>query len=112
MHLAHAFDPQHAVSVSQVDPPPPGQDDHAGLLIGEPVQWGAMHQMLMLCPKARTYKWRREMWDGFRERFTMLTGDVIAGAFGQNAWTEQRGVVASVDLTVQDHILPGLQWAT
>lgn len=136
-HLAHAFDPQFAVSVSQVDPlphqldavykhllplprvrflladdPGAGKTIMAGLLMRELMQRGDVRRVLVLCPKALTDQWRREMWDRFRERFTLLSGDVIAGAFGQNAWAEYDRVVASVDLAVQDHILPGLEQAS
>lgn len=136
-HLAHAFDPQFAVSVSQVDPlphqldavykhllplptirflladdPGAGKTIMAGLLMRELIQRSEVRRVLVLCPKALTDQWRREMWDRFRERCTLLTGDVIAGAFGQNAWIEHDRVVASVDLAIQEHILPGLEQAT
>ena len=133
-HLAHTFDPEFAVSVSQVDPlphqldavyrhllplprirflladdPGAGKTIMAGLLMRELMQRQAVRRVLVLCPKALTDQWRREMWERFRERFTLLTGDVISGAFGQNAWIENNLVIASVDLAVQDHILPGLE---
>jgi len=66
----------------------------------------------VLCPKALTDQWRREMWERFRERFTLLTGESISGAYGVNAWLENDRVVASLDLALQDHILPGLEQAT
>ena len=136
-HLAHAFDPQFAVSVSQVDPlphqldavykhmlplsrirflladdPGAGKTIMAGLLMRELMQRQEVRRVLVLCPKALTDQWRREMWERFRERFVLLTGDLIAGAFGQNAWIENDLVVASVDLAIQEHILPGLEQAT
>lgn len=43
-----------------------------------------------------------------RENFTLLTGDIISNAFGQNAWAENNLAEASIDLTIQDHIKPGL----
>lgn len=132
--LAHAFDPQFAVSVSQVDPlphqldavykhilplpqirflladdPGAGKTIMAGLLMRELMQRQDVQRVLVLCPKALTDQWRREMWERFRERFTLLTGDLIASAFGQNAWLEHDCVVASLDLATQDHILPGLE---
>lgn len=133
-HLAHTFDPEFAVSVSQVDPlphqldavyrhllplprirflladdPGAGKTIMAGLLMRELMQRQGIRRVLVLCPKALTDQWRREMWERFRQRFTLLTGDQIAGAFGQNAWIEHDLVVASVDLAVQDHIIPGLE---
>jgi superfamily II DNA or RNA helicase len=136
-HLAHAFDPQFAVSVSQVDPlphqidavykhmlsqprlrflladdPGAGKTIMAGLLMRELMQRGEVHRVLVLCPKALTDQWRREMWERFRQRFVLVTGDVVAGAFGQNAWTENDCVVASVDLATREHILPGLEQST
>ena len=136
-HLAHTFDPEFAVSVSQVDPlphqldavykhllplprirflladdPGAGKTIMAGLLMRELMQRQDVERVLVLCPKALTDQWRREMWERFRERFTLLTGDVISGAFGQNAWIENNLVVASVDLAVQNHILPGLEQST
>jgi superfamily II DNA or RNA helicase len=133
-HLAHAFDPQFAVSVSQVDPlphqidavykhmlsqprlrflladdPGAGKTIMAGLLMRELMQRGEVRRVLVLCPKALTDQWRREMWERFRQRFVLVTGEVVAGAFGQNAWTENNFVVASIDLVTREHILPGLE---
>ena len=135
--LAHSFDPQFAVSVSQVDPlphqldavykhilplprirflladdPGAGKTIMAGLLMRELMQRQEIGRVLVLCPKALTDQWRREMWERFRERFVLLTGEVIASAFGQNPWLENHLVVASLDLAIQDHILPGLEHAT
>ena len=134
IHLAGTFDPEFAVSASQVDPlphqldavykhmlplprirflladdPGAGKTIMAGLLMRELMQRGEVRRVLVLCPKALTDQWRREMWERFRERFTLLTGEAIAGAFGRNAWLENDRVVASVDLAVQDHILPGIE---
>jgi len=136
IHLAHSFDPQFAVSVSQVDPlphqldavyrhmlplprirflladdPGAGKTIMAGLLMRELMQRQQVRRVLVLCPKALTDQWRREMWERFRQRFALLSGDSIAGAFGQNAWLENDCVVASIDLALQEHILPGLEQA-
>ena len=133
-HMAHVFDPQFAVSVSQVDPlphqldavykhilpmprirflladdPGAGKTIMAGLLMRELMQRGEVSRVLVLCPKALTDQWRREMWERFREPFVLVTGELISGSFGQNAWVENDLVVASVDLAVQDHILPGVE---
>jgi superfamily II DNA or RNA helicase len=134
--LAHSFDPQFAVSVSQVDPlphqldavykhmlrlprirflladdPGAGKTIMAGLLMRELMQRQDVRRVLVLCPKALTDQWRREMWERFRERFTLLTGDAISGAYGQNAWLDNECIVASVDLAIQEHVLPGLEQA-
>ena len=137
-HLAHTFDPQYAVSVSQVDPlphqfdavyrrmlplprirflladdPGAGKTIMAGLLMRELMRRGDVTRVLVLCPKALTDQWRREMWERFREPFVLVTGELIASRFGQNAWVENDRVVASVDLAIQEHILPGIdqsQW--
>ena len=133
-HLAHAFDPQFAVSVSQVDPlphqldavyrhilplprirflladdPGAGKTIMAGLLMRELMQRGDVQRVLVLCPKALTDQWRREMWERFRQRFVLLTGAEIANAFGQNAWIENDHVIASIDLATQEHVLPGIE---
>ena len=133
-HLAHAFDPQFAVSVSQVDPllhqldavyrrilplprirflladdPGAGKTIMAGLLMRELMQRGEVSRILVLCPKALTDQWRREMWERFREPFTLVTGESISGSFGQNVWVENDRVVASIDLAVQEHVLPGIK---
>ncbi|MCY3957105.1 MAG: helicase-related protein [Chloroflexi bacterium] len=132
-HLAHTFDPQYAVSVSQVDPlphqldavyrhilplprirflladdPGAGKTIMAGLLMRELMRRGDVRRVLVLCPKALTDQWRREMWERFRELFVLVTGDLISSRFGQNVWVENDHVVASVDLAIQDHILPGI----
>ena len=136
-HLAHSFDPQFAVSVSQVDPlphqldavykhilplprirflladdPGAGKTIMAGLTMRELMQRQGLRRVLVLCPKALTDQWRREMWERFRERFVLLTGDMVAEAYGQNAWLENDKVVASIDLGIQEHIQPGLEQAT
>ena len=133
-HLAHAFDPQFAVSVSQVDPlphqldavykhllplprirflladdPGAGKTIMAGLLLRELMQRGDVSRVLVLCPKALTDQWRREMWERFRERFQLITGESVSSGFGQNVWSVNDRVVASVDLAIQDHILPGIE---
>jgi len=133
-HLAHAFDPQFAVSVSQVDPlphqldavykhilplprirflladdPGAGKTIMAGLLLRELMQRGDVSRVLVLCPKALTDQWRREMWERFRERFMLVTGESVSSGFGQNVWVENDRAVASVDLAIQPHILPGLE---
>ena len=125
---------QFAVSVSQVDPlphqlgavyrcllPPPrtrflladdpgaGKTIMAGLLLRELMQREDVKRVLVLCPKALTDQWRREMWERFRERFELITGEMVSSSFGQNVWVENDRVVASVDLAIQDHILPGLE---
>ena len=137
-HLAHAFDPQFAVSVSQVDPlphqllavyrhmlplprirflladdPGAGKTIMAGLLMRELIQRGNVKRVLVLCPKALTDQWRREMWERFRERFLLVTGDSIYSSFGQNTRVDNDRVVGSIDLAIQEHILPGIdqsQW--
>jgi superfamily II DNA or RNA helicase len=134
MRLAHAFDPQFAVSVSQVDPlphqldavyrhmlpqtrirflladdPGAGKTIMAGLLARELMQLYDIRRILVLCPKALTDQWRREMWERFRLKYTVLTGDSIRDGFGQNAWVEHDLVIASIDLAIQDHILPGIE---
>lgn len=135
-HLAHAFDPQFAVSVSQVDPlphqldavyrhllplprirflladdPGAGKTIMAGLTIRELMQRGEVRRVLVLCPKALTDQWQREMWERFRENFTLMTGETVAAAFGQNPWLTNDKVIASIDLAIQEHIAPGLEHA-
>lgn len=135
-HLAHVFDPQFAVSVSQVDPlphqieavykrilplptirflladdPGAGKTIMAGLLMRELMQRQDVRRVLVLCPKALTDQWRREMWERFKERFLLVSGDTVSSAFGQNVWAENDLVIASVDLAWHEHILPGLEQA-
>ena len=136
-HLAHAFDPEFAVSVSQVDPlphqldavykhllplprirflladdPGAGKTIMAGLAMRELMQRGDVRRVLVLCPKALTDQWRREMLERFHENFTLLTGETVSASFGRNPWVTNDLIVASVDLAVQEHILPGLEQAT
>lgn len=132
--LAHAFDPQFAVSVSQVDPlphqieavykrilplprirflladdPGAGKTIMAGLLMRELMQRQDVRRVLVLCPKALTDQWRREMWERFRQPFEVLIGETVSDAFGQNAWMKYERVIASVDLAAADHILPSIE---
>lgn len=132
--LAHAFDPQFAVSVSQVDPlphqieavykrilplprirflladdPGAGKTIMAGLLMRELMQRQDVRRVLVLCPKALTDQWRREMWERFRQPFDVLTGETVSDAFGQNAWLKHERVIASVDLAAAEHILPSIE---
>ena len=81
----------------------------AGLLMRELMQRGDVKRVLVLCPKALTDQWRREMWERFREPFLLVTGQSVSAGFGQNVWVENDRIVASVDLAVQDHILPGIE---
>ena len=90
------------------DDPGAGKTIMAGLLMRELMQRGDVKRVLVLCPKALTDQWRREMWERFRERFVLVTGESISSSFGQNIWVENDQVVASVDLAIQDHVLPGI----
>jgi superfamily II DNA or RNA helicase len=94
------------------DDPGAGKTIMAGLLMRELMQRGEVRRVLVLCPKALTDQWRREMWERFRQRFVLVTRDVVAGAFGQNAWIENELAVASIDLATREHILPGLEQST
>ena len=133
-HLAHAFDPQFAVSVSQVDPlphqldavynhilplprirflladdPGAGKTIMAGLLMRELMQRGDVKRRARgSAPRRSPTSGAERCGSGFRERFVLITGEFISTGFGQNAWVENDLVVASVDLAIQDHILPGI----
>lgn len=137
IQLTHAFDPQFAVSVSQGDPlphqiqavyermllllrmrflladdPGAGKTTMAGLLFRELMQRQEIRRVLVLCPRALTDKWRREMWERFCARFTLVTGGAIAGAHGQNLWLDNDLMIALIDLAIQERVLPGLQLAS
>jgi superfamily II DNA or RNA helicase len=103
--------PQPRLRFLLADDPGAGKTIMAGLLMRELQQRGEVERVLVLCPKALTDQWRREMWERFRERFLLVTGDVVSGAFGQNTWLENDRIVASIDLATRDHILPGLEQA-
>ena len=91
------------------DDPVAGKTIMAGLLLRELMQRKDVARVLVLCPKALTDQWRWEMWERFRERFELFTGDTVSGSFGQNVWVENDRVVASIDLAIQEHILPGVE---
>ena len=117
--LPHQLDAvyKHMLPLSRIrfplaDDPGAGKTIMAGLLLRELMQCGDVSRVLVLCPKALTDQWRRKMWERFRERFTLVTGESVSSGFGQNVWVENDHVVASVDLAIQDHILPGLEQAT
>ncbi|MGH2748312.1 MAG: SNF2-related protein, partial [Actinomycetota bacterium] len=88
IRLAHLFDPVLAVHTSLVEPlphqitavyeamiprqplrflladdPGAGKTIMAGLLMRELIQRQDVERILVLCPKALTDQWRREMWD-------------------------------------------------
>jgi len=97
MRLAYAFDPHYAVSVTQVDllphqveavyrhilPQPQvrflladdpglGKTIMAGLVLKELKARGLIKTVLVIVPAHLLPQWEREMWEWFREDFTVL----------------------------------------
>lgn len=133
IRLAYLFDPQFAVSASQIDPlphqidavynvmlrrqplrflladdPGAGKTVMAGLLIKELMLRGDVRRCLIVVPAALDVQWQDELWEKFALRFDLMGRDKIEGAVG-NPFEEQDLSIARIDLLKQDENLERLR---
>jgi superfamily II DNA or RNA helicase len=134
IRLAYQFDPQLAVSISQVDPlphqieavyhyalqsprirfliaddPGAGKTIMAGLIIKELQYRHLAQRILIIAPGHLKYQWQREMKERFQTPFTIIDRARINATWGENAWEETERCLTSIDFIKQDTVLTSLQ---
>jgi superfamily II DNA or RNA helicase len=138
IRLAYQFDPQLAVSVSQVDPlphqieavyhyvlnsprirfliaddPGAGKTIMAGLILKELEYRRLVQRVLIVAPGHLKYQWQREMKERFRESFAIVDRGLMRAAWGENVWEERDRAIASIDFIKQEDIrttLANVRW--
>jgi len=138
IRLAYQFDPQLAVSVSQVDPLPhqieavyhyalqsprirfliaddagAGKTIMAGLIFKELEYRRLARRVLIVAPGHLKYQWQREMKERFQESFAIVDRARMESAWGENVWVERDHCITSIDFIKQDQIkatLRSVRW--
>ncbi|MEA3340677.1 MAG: DEAD/DEAH box helicase, partial [Chloroflexota bacterium] len=129
IRLAYQFDPQLAVSVSQVDPLPhqieavyhyalqsprirfliaddagAGKTIMAGLIFKELEYRRLARRVLIVAPGHLKYQWQREMKERFQESFAIVDRARMDSAWGENVWEERDRCITSIDFIKQPEI--------
>lgn len=129
IRLAYQFDPQLAVSISQVDPlphqieavyhyvlqsprirfliaddPGAGKTIMAGLVIKELQYRRLVRRVLIVAPGHLKYQWQREMKERFQTSFAIVDRSRIESAWGENVWEERDQIITSIDFVKQDSV--------
>jgi len=138
IRLAHQFDPQLAVGVSQIEPlphqleavyeyalksprlrfliaddPGAGKTIMAGLILKEMQYRGLVERALIVAPGHLRYQWQREMKERFGVRLRLIDRNTMHSVWGENVWEEYPLAIASIDFLKQDDIratLSGTRW--
>jgi superfamily II DNA or RNA helicase len=138
IRLAYQFDPQLAVSVSQVDPlphqieavyhyvldsprirfliaddPGAGKTIMAGLILKELQYRRLVRRTLIVAPGHLKYQWQREMKEKFGTSFAVVDRGRMESAWGENVWEERDQFITSIDFVKQEAVkatLHGVQW--
>jgi superfamily II DNA or RNA helicase len=128
IRLAHAHDPQFAVSLSGIrtlphqieavylkmlpqprlrfllaDDPGAGKTIMAGLLIKELKLREAIERVLVLCPATLTIQWQDELQKWFGELFEIIDADRDKGQL-INPWQKESLVISSLDYAKQEDV--------
>ncbi|MBN1306183.1 MAG: DUF3883 domain-containing protein [Anaerolineales bacterium] len=129
IRLAYQFDPQLAVSVSQVDPlphqieavyhyvlnsprirfliaddPGAGKTVMAGLILKELQYRRLVKRILIIAPGHLKYQWQREMKEKFQTTFAIVDRGRMESAWGENVWDEKDHLITSIDFIKQDDV--------
>jgi superfamily II DNA or RNA helicase len=138
IRLAYQFDPQLAVSISQVDPlphqieavyryvlesprirfliaddPGAGKTIMAGLILKELQYRRLVRRVLIVAPGHLKYQWQREMKERFQTSFAVIDRARMESAWGENVWEERDHCITSIDFIKQDEVratLRGTHW--
>ena len=134
LRLAYQFDPQLAVSVSQVDPlphqieavyhyvlryprvrfliaddPGAGKTIMAGLILKELQYRHLVSRVLIVAPGHLKYQWQREMKEKFGLSFTIVDRGMMNAAWAENVWEERDDCITSIDFVKQEPIRESLR---
>jgi superfamily II DNA or RNA helicase len=138
IRLAYQFDPQLAVSISQVDPlphqieavyhyvlqsprvrfliaddPGAGKTIMAGLVIKELQYRHLASRILIVTPGHLKSQWQREMKERFQTSFVIVDRGRISSMWGENIWEEREHCITSIDFIKQDSVrstLGSVRW--
>jgi superfamily II DNA or RNA helicase len=134
--LAYEYDPYFSLSISRVDPLPhqveavydhmlplprirflladdagAGKTIMAGLLLRELKLRGLVERTLVVTPANLAFQWQRELHDRFRERFYVLRGVDLRGAYGVNPWQDRPQLITSIDWAKRPEVIESLRRA-
>ena len=134
LRLAYQFDPQLAVSVSQVDPlphqieavyhyvlryprvrfliaddPGAGKTVMAGLILKELMYRHVVRRVLIVAPGHLKYQWQREMKEKFGLSFAIVDRGMMNAAWAENVWEERDDCITSIDFIKQEQIRESLR---
>lgn len=136
LRLAHQFDPQLAVSVSQVDPlphqieavyhyvlrsprirfliaddPGAGKTIMAGLILKELQLRQRLRRVLIVAPGHLKTQWQREMKERFGETFVIVDRALMNAGWAGNIWEEHDDAIVSIDFIKQPAVRETLRSA-
>lgn len=129
IRLAYQFDPQLAVSISQVDPlphqieavyeyaltsprmrfliadnPGAGKMIMAGLIFKELQYRRLERRVLINAPGHLKYQWQREMKEKFGTSFAIIDRARLESSWGENVWEERDHCITSIDFVKQGQV--------
>jgi superfamily II DNA or RNA helicase len=90
------------------DDPGAGKTIMAGLVIKELKLRSLIKRTLIVAPGHLKDQWQRELRDRFEERFVKVDRGLMNASYGENIWTRENQVIASVDFAKQDDIAMSL----
>lgn len=90
------------------DDPGAGKTIMAGLIIKELKLRNLVKRVLIVAPGHLKDQWQREMRDRFEENFVKVDRGLINASYGENIWTRENQLIASIDFAKQDDIAMSL----
>jgi SNF2 family DNA or RNA helicase len=90
------------------DDPGAGKTIMAGLIIKELKLRALVKRTLIIAPGHLKDQWQREMRDRFEEHFIKVDRGLMDASYGENIWTRESQMIASIDFAKQDDIAMSL----
>lgn len=86
------------------DDPGAGKTIMAGLIIKELKLRNLVKRTLIIAPGHLKEQWQREMRDRFEEHFVKVDRGLMDASYGENIWTRESQLIASIDFAKQDDV--------
>ncbi|MBE7435444.1 MAG: DUF3883 domain-containing protein [Anaerolineales bacterium] len=86
------------------DDPGAGKTIMAGLIIKELKLRNLVKRVLIIAPGHLKPQWAREMHERFEEHFVTVGRALMDASYGQNIWTRENQLIASIDFAKQDDV--------
>jgi superfamily II DNA or RNA helicase len=86
------------------DDPGAGKTIMAGLIIKELKLRNLVKRTLIIAPGHLKEQWQREMRDRFEENFVKVDRGLMDASYGENIWTRESQLIASIDFAKQDDV--------